>query len=419
MTPEASTQAMLEWGEAEDERLRLEAPQLPFDLEEYRDRQVRLRKAMAAADIGTLVLTAPDTMCWLTGYDSRWYRSHSSTAMPPSQCQIVRADTAHVLHVETEAHAQLVRITSCADEFVPVPSSSFDHEPTLAEFRTFLADLLRTRGWLDGRVGLERWSSVPNPATLVGIEQELTAAGGAITDATALIRAARRYKSAAEIALIERAQVACDAGVTALADALRPGMTELQAWNLFMTGVVAAGGEPTAMHETVAMGPLMPSAHRVSSRRTIGAGDYVHADVAAAVHRYHARVTRMLWLGRAPAEVHRMTELSADALELLVSTAQLGMRFGDVAQTMSRHFDALGVPGWIGGYELGVAFPPDWVGEFTWSSSEDADDIVQAGLVTNVESCIGAIALVDTLVVTESGTRLLSSLAPTVIEVGR
>ena len=197
MTVGRSVQAMLDWGAAEDERLRHEAPQLPFAHGGVLAiGRAQLRGAMTAADIGTLVLTAPDAMCWLTGYDSRWYRSHSSTAMPPSQCQIVRADSVDVLHVETDAHAQLVRITSCADEFVPVPSSRSTTNRRSSSSRRSCTDLLRSRGRFDGRVGLERWSSVPNPATLGGLEHDLTAAGGTITDATALIRAVRRRKSA-------------------------------------------------------------------------------------------------------------------------------------------------------------------------------------------------------------------------------
>ena len=64
-------------------------PQLSFAEEEYADRLMRLRKAMADASIDTVVLTAPDSMCWLHGYQSRWYRAHSPTDWPPLQCTVV------------------------------------------------------------------------------------------------------------------------------------------------------------------------------------------------------------------------------------------------------------------------------------------------------------------------------------------
>ncbi|MFD0655191.1 aminopeptidase P family N-terminal domain-containing protein [Streptomyces malaysiensis subsp. malaysiensis] len=58
------------------------APDLPFTRGEYADRLARLRKKMADEHIDTVLLTAPDTMCWLHGFTTRWYRSHSSTKLP-------------------------------------------------------------------------------------------------------------------------------------------------------------------------------------------------------------------------------------------------------------------------------------------------------------------------------------------------
>lgn len=408
--------AIARWCAAQEQQLRDSAPDVPFSQEEYLARAERLRAAMFAAELDVLILTAPDAMCWLTGYDSRWYRSHSSTEMPPAQCVLVHLDTDVIIHVETAAHEQLVRLTSVADEYLPVPGSRFDHEPTLREFVDCIVNEFARRGWKRSRAGVERWSSVPNPAALDALERGLDAAGHRVRDATHLIRAARRVKSASEIAMIERAQAACDAGLRHLHQSIRPGMTELEAWSVYMAGLVDAGGEPTAMHETVAGGVAMPSLHRPSSRRTIKADEYVLADVAGAVHRYHARCTRMLWLGTAPAEVRALTEIIAGAHDVVTSTARIGMRFSELAGALAGYFKDCGMPGWAGGYELGVSFPPDWVGEFTWSTAMAGESVIEAGLVTNFESCAGTTAMVDTVVFEQAGARLLSSLPREVLE---
>lgn len=390
-------------------------PNLPFSAAEYRARLTRLREEMVAQRLDTVVLTAPDSMCWLHGFTSRWYRSHSSTRFPPVHCTIVHAELDRTLMIETASHEQLVRLTSCADEFVGV--SDGNGEPTVADFVEVLVAALKAGGRLGGTIGFERWSSVPNPAVAAMIEAALVERGATVVDATTAVRAVRRLKSPAEIAVIERAQAACDAGVRHLHETAVPGMTELQAWDRLMTGVVAAGGEPAAIHETVAAGPPMPMLHTLSSRRPIGPGEVFHADAACAVDRYHARLTRPYSMGEQPAAFTRLAEIVAGSYDVVSATAKVGSPFRDVHRALRDYYADTGVAGWSGGYELGVSFMPDWTGEFCWDMHDDVtEDVIEAGLVTNFESCAG-ILMVDTVVFEEDGPRFLSSVprAPLVV----
>ncbi|MGW0838450.1 M24 family metallopeptidase [Streptomyces prunicolor] len=382
--------------------------QLPFTEAEYRDRLTRLRERMAAARLDVLLLTAPDTMCWLHGYTNRWYRQHSSTRFPPVHGTIVRADDERTVLIEPAYHEQLVRLTSCVDEFIGVEGGS--GEPTVTDFLDALTAELFSPWRSSSRIGVESWSSVPNPAVAQVVASALTARGAMVVDASAAVREVRRIKSPAEIAVIERAQAACDAGVRQLHANARPGMTELEAWNQLMTGVVAAGGEPTAMHETVAAGPPMPVLHGLSSRRPIGAGELFHPDAAAAVDRYHARLTRPFSMGEPPKALTRLTEIAAGAYDVVLSTARVGLPFRELHRTLRAYFAESGpADGWAGGYELGVSFMPDWVGEFCWDiQDEETEDVIEAGLATNFESC-AFVAVVDTVVFEETGPRFLST----------
>ena len=127
-----------------------------------------------------------------------------------------------------------------------------------------------------------------------------------VVDASAVARGARRLKSPAEIACIERAQSAVDAGVRALQRDARPGMTGIEAAKHYVAGVVDAGGETAAIHEAVFGGPPEPMAHMLGGRRRSVPGDYFHTDAAAAFEHYHARCTRVLSFGPPRAEVRRL-----------------------------------------------------------------------------------------------------------------
>ena len=397
---------------AEQEALLADRPvSLPFTAGEYRGRLARLRDRMAASRIDTVLLTAPDTMCWLHGFTSRWYRSHSSTRFPPVHCTIVHADEDRTVLIDTASHGQLVRLTSCADEFVGVADD--DGEPTVADFVETLLGALGGPRRLHGRIGVERWSSVPNPAVASAIETALRARGATVLDASVEVREVRRLKSPAEIAVIERAQAACDAGVRHLHARARPGMTELTGWNHLMTGVVRAGGEPAAIHETVAAGPPMPMLHGLSTRRPIGAGESFHADAACAVDRYHARLTRPFSMGEPPPAFTRLAEVVAGSFDVVLATGKVGTPFRELHRSLREYFAAAGVEGWAGGYELGVSFMPDWVGEFCWDGHDDrTEDVIEPGLVTNFESS-ALLLMVDTIVFEDTGPRFLSSVPRT------
>jgi Xaa-Pro aminopeptidase len=198
-------------------------------------------------------------------------------------------------------------------------------------------------------------------------------------------------------------------------------MTELEAWDLFMSGQIAGGGEPTAIHETVAVGPPEPMLHTMSSRRRIQPGDYFHADVCGAVDRYHARACRTYFMGSPPAELTAITRILAGAFDVLSETARVGTPFDEVTARLAEYYREAGAPegeSFMGGYELGIAFPPDWVGEFCWGTGSDhAGAVVEAGLVTNVESCY-FLAMVDTVVFEESGPRLLCGVPREILTCG-
>ena len=43
--------------------------------------------------------------------------------------------------------------------------------------------------------------------------------------------------------------------------------------------------------------------------------------------------------------------------------------------------------GWVGGYELGIAFPPDWVGNYVYEMTDtETDRIFEPGTIVNFES---------------------------------
>jgi len=404
---------MKAWIEQEMARVVDTKPTLPFTLVEYEDRLARLRAAMTAEGIDVLVLTSPDAMGWLHGFAARVYSWHTSTALPPDAATVVHADQDPMFYVDSAFHEALVSNTSCVTDFRPIQDTGVSAYSSLDDFNQHLVGELRREGWLGGVIGVERWSGCPPPAAADATRDALVDAGCKVVDATGVIRGTRRLKSPAELAYIEAAQAAVDAGVRAIHAEGRAGMTELEAWHLYMGAVVAAGGEPSAIHETVAVGPPEAGLHALSSRRAILEEDYFHPDMSAAVHRYHARGTRPFAVGEPRPEVLGLARIIAGAYDVVTETAKVGMPFGQLNRAIVDYFAQEGFDTSIafgGGYELGLSFNPDFVGEFLWGVHDLEDERpIEAGLVTNFESVL-FLTMIDTVVFEESGARFLSSL---------
>ena len=61
---------------------------------------------------------------------------------------------------------------------------------------------------------------------------------------------------------------------------------------------------------------------------------------------------------------------------------------------------------WVGGYELGIAFPPDWVGAYVYDPDEEIgeEERFEPGMVVNFENGFG---IIDTFVFTETEAKIL------------
>lgn len=391
-----------------------EDPRPAFSLAEYECRRRRLQLAATAAGLDLLVVSSPDAMCWLHGYQSRWYRAQSSSRWPPLQCTVMHVESGAFVVYDVEHHSHLLRRTSVADDV----RLSRDGDGTSVLDLT-IGDLKR-RGWLTGWVGLEMHSHVPNRATSELVQAAFERSECLVVDASAVTRAVRLTKSAAEIETIERAAAVCDLGLVALQQQVRPGMTEKQAWALMVSAMANAGGEPAALHESVVVGPI-ELGHAYSSDRIINRGDVLCADPCGVVNRYHANVERWYVVGQEPTdELYHLAAVEAEAFHILCSSAADGTPVDEVTGAIEQHLRAAGLWGlhnWNGGYELGLSFPPDWVGEWTFTVGESSGDVFRSNVVTNYESIV-LYPMTDTVVFEQTGARTLSGLPLDVLRAG-
>jgi Xaa-Pro aminopeptidase len=400
--------AFAEFVAAETERTEAVPPQIPFSREEYAGRLARLRAAMAEDGIDTLLLSSPEAMNWLHGLSLRWYKAQSPRMWRPLTCTAVHVGHDRFIQFEGIEHEEMLRRTSIAEDIRLLPRYQRD------DMLTFIVGELAAEGWLNGTVGVEKYSHVPSAAVAGLLQDAMEGRGATVVDGTDAARRVRRCKSAAEIAYVERAAEICDAGLLHLGQVLRPGMTELEAW-AEMTGAMArAGGEAAALHNTAVVGGIGVG-HSIASRRVIQAGDYLEVDPCGVFNRYHANRNMVYFLGEPPPVAVALMEVLAGAYDVIRRVAAVGTPVRELNQALREYYVEQGVwhlnsQYWVGGYELGISFPPDWVGDWLFTvNSENAPGHIEEGLVTNFESIIG-LGILDTIVYQAAGTRTLSKI---------
>lgn len=355
----------------------------PFSKDEYASRLTRIRRAMAERDIDCLYLSAPESINYVSGYAAEWYQASSPDEWLPASGIAVHVDSDSFVHFEHEQEKTLIDLTAISDD---VRLTSLEGYPQ----QEFIVQELAAMGWLRGTVGLEMGSYRPYRLGSDSFQRMLEHAGAEVIDGTAVTRAVRRIKSPAEREATRRAQRIADIGMAAARDTIQAGVTELEVYGAIVHAMSRAGGEVGAIPFPVLSGPRSMTLHGLAGRRVVKDGEIVSVDLSGVFNRYHANMARSFAVGHCDDEVAEAAAKIYGAVGVVSETIRPGLPVRDLLAALEEYYAAAGILGdewWVGGYELGIAFPPDWVGGFVYSLGEDpGEEAFLPGDVVNFEA---------------------------------
>jgi len=358
--------------------------EVPFSSEEFASRLRRVREYMSNVNIDCLYLTAPSSMYYVSGYQCEWYQSDSPKEWPATSGIAVHVDHDKYILFDSEREAILGRVYTNSTDTCFFPRDSY------RDGSKFVVDELKSEGWLDGNVGLEFWSHRPNRAISERFQKNFEQAGVTVVDGSDVLRDIRWIKSDTEMECLERAAAIADIGLIAARDVIRPGVTELEVYGAMVQAMAAAGGENPGITMPVLSGKKANCGHALASRRKIQAGETVFVDVCGVYKRYHMNTARTFSLGEPDTDVLEVANKVKDGVTLLKNTIRPNLPVRELNQTMLDFYQSNNLwdrRGWLGGYEVGIAFPPDWVGNFVYDlqAEKNSDKVFEAGTAVNYE----------------------------------
>src|SRR6476469_6701013 len=376
----------------------------PFADAEYRDRARRVREEMRRRGVDVLLVLSPPNLCYLTGFESIWYPPRAPVGA------ILAASDERLVFVDYDRHRTLVERVALYDDAV-----FYDYSTAVDD----LHSAVRARGWQAATIGVERWTQSPGAPLVDEIVAALAGEGANVVAGDWIVDRVRLVKSVAEQECVRPAGQIVDAAFASLAEFVRPCRTELEIAAHVNAVMAANGGEDPAIRTMVSAGPdVWCRTHSPPSRRPVEVGDVMYVDACGVVSRYHADVCRTFAIGRDHPEARAILDVTAQSVDEVRRAVRPGDPL-DVAQRAAEDFVFSRFPReqvwWVGGYALGIAMAPNWVGHTYLSNDAFEQFTWEPGYVTNYENVLFdrdagfTASYMETLLMTESGVEPLSS----------
>lgn len=380
---------------------------LPFPIQEYRNRVNKIRQKMYENGVETLYLTSPESMYYVTGLNMVWYTANSSSMWDGNKVTGValNVDSDDVLLFQMADEDRLVMGSAYAQEIYikaetdigVLTGKRFDGPSENQDIMDLIIMDLKNKKWLKGVVGLELGCYRPPTRVSLQFQEKLKAEGCSIVDSTDIVAKIRSIKSPMELNYIRRAAAIADVGQKAIAENIHGGMTELQVVGAHTKAMMDVGGEAMGIVEMVRSGlGKVWAGHPPASRRIMMPGEPVATDLSGVYNRYHANVGRFYHIGEPTEEYAEKYRIgNAVVMEEVKKILKPNMRIKDFFEELVKAYKNLGIwedQAFIGGYEMGIAFPPDWCGEFVYDAFLDCgDECFKPGMTINFETGFGVI----------------------------
>jgi len=392
----------------------------PFPVEEYQERVANVKQAMTKQGIALLYCTAPESLFYLVGYQNSWYQAQSSKEWQQlSGVAIATNEKAPIFFDREEEEVLTYNHCLGCDIRIYRPKAGISQ-------LEFVVKNLKDEGWLKGKVALEKWNYLPSPAISQMLQCAIEGEGCEVVDGTDVVRELRAVKSPLEMSYVRTAARIADIGMKAAIEHIKPGMTELDVKAEMDYACAKAGGEVPGLPTYVRTGRRSAQLHTLASGCKIVPGDIVTLDLCGVHKRYHANMARTMSIGEPDSAVARVIDLSANAFPVLMKVMTPNCRISEINRVVEQYYKEMGIwasQWWIGGYDLGIGFPPDWVGVFQYSPGESGGRVFVPGTVVNYESnfylpkSAGVSSIIDTIAIDEEKAELLSRIPQKLIVV--
>lgn len=382
---------------------RMRTPQHQFfSHQEFQSRLDEVRARMDERGLDALLLTTPENIYYLTGYQTPGYYFFIGLIVPL---------TGDLILVPPPHEESLVTSYSIVEDYRLFRDTE---DPIVG-----IAGVLDELGLARADIGVEHESWFLKIRDYMRLRMVLTDAR--LHDASGIVESGRLVKSEREIGYMRDAAKIATVGVRAGLKAVSVGATEQDLAAEVVSAQIRAGSEYSGLPPFITSGEQHSmQVHSTWSDRMIENGDVVFFEVPGVVNRYHSALTRAAFVGEPPELLLKGSEVNRDALRLAKERIKPGMLASEAFEAARQRIDDADVP-YVQGrriaYGIGTAFPPGWDEGNIFSINANEHRPFHIGMVFHVITTmrlpgLGAIGCSDTVLVTEDGCETLTNDVP-------
>jgi Xaa-Pro dipeptidase len=298
---------------------RMTADVEPIGRAERAERLLRAQTAMKATNIDALLVEPGASLIYYTGV--RWWRSERLTAA------IILAQGATI--IVTPFFEQ-----PSVDESLGIDAETRvwqEHESPYA----VIADYLASRGLAKGRIGIEE------TVRYFAVDGLQAALPGATILRDPVTRAIRMRKTAAEIALMQKASDITMASYRWTCPQVKAGMTPRDIGALMTAATTALGGKTE--FNLILLGEAAAYPHGSGQPQAVKPGEVVLMDCGCTVEDYQSDISRTFVYGAAPsAEQRKVWNDVSQGQKTAIAAAKLGEPAGSVDDAVRALYQRLG-----------------------------------------------------------------------------
>ena len=377
---------------------------LAFSNEEYQGRVERVRGALADRGLEALLLFVPESLCYLTGFQTPGYYFVQALIIPGQGSP--KLVTRYLEQANAIAFSWLDRgaLVAYLDHHDPIDS---------------LIGVLRDLGLDDARLGIEKQGF----GTLSIARYDQLVAGlpnATLVDGSGIVESVRAIKSPVEIAYIRKACRISSIAMRAAVDHCRAGMSEFELAGHVDKALADNGGEYAGLPLLLSSGARTYIRHAVPQEKVIDPGDNVLVELTGVTWRYAGPLFRTISVGPPSAELVEHSNVARDMLDALIDGIRPGRTSHEVnavAVEISRRASQDVSVLKRAGYSVGLNFAPDWGEGGFLDLRTNNDTVLEAGMVFHLPQTVRVrdalpTAVSETVLVTETGCEVLTDFEP-------
>lgn len=372
------------------------------------ERLNRLRRWMKADGFGAVLLFDPYNQRYATGSRNMhgyFLRNSTRYFFVPHEGPITLFEYPQSYHVST----CLETVDEARPSRLVWSSVSGADEETVGPFASEIAELMRERGGGSVKIGMDRCTHLQ--------ALELEKAGLDVRDVAGDILQVRAIKTGEEVKCLQASMAGAEAAVSAVREAIKPGVSENELFAVMYHEVIRQGGEFIETRLLTSGQRTNPWFNEASGRK-IRPGELVALDTdTIGCYGYYSDFSRTFRCGpgkptRYQKELYRM---AWDQVQTNMSILKPGMEFREIAEKAwaipERFVDQRYTSVMHG---VGMHGETPFIAHAMDYDTYGRDGILEPGMVLSIESYIGekgggeGVKLEDEVLITDTGIELLS-----------